>query len=77
MAAETPLEQARRHVFGGRRIVERQLLLLDRLQERGRDTTTCHQLLTQFIRSQTIFEADLNALLLKNPNAVSAVRLME
>jgi len=69
MPAETPLEQARRHVVAGRRIVDDQQRLLDRLRDQDGDTALCQDLLILFTRSQAIFEEDLAALLRKNPDA--------
>jgi hypothetical protein len=47
----------------GRRIIERQRRLIDRLNEHGHDTAAAEDLLLAFERAQAIFEADLAAIL--------------
>jgi len=59
---ETKLEQARRHVFVGRQIVERQRELIGRMEGKRLDTVNAMALLACFERTQAIFEDDLKAL---------------
>jgi hypothetical protein len=51
--------QALKNVENGRRAVEWQLGLLDRLRLGGFDTVRAEELLRHFERSQSIFEKDL------------------
>jgi hypothetical protein len=64
MTLEEKIEQARRHVESGRRIVERQRVIAARL---GNETST--DLLARFEQTQLIFEADLLYLLGKRQAA--------
>ena len=58
MTMDEKIEQARRHVEGGRRIVERQRILASRLA-----SESSLDLLALFERTQNIFETDLADLL--------------
>lgn len=62
MTLKTKLEQARRHVFEGKRIVAKQRSLIAKKRAGGLDTSTAEKLLIQFERSLAIFEADLLAI---------------
>ena len=56
---------AQRHVDSGRRVVERQEALVARQKALGSSTILSEQLLSDFRRSQTIFESDLAGLLVQ------------
>ena len=58
MTLDERIEQARRHVDSGRRIVERQRVLAARLR-----SESSADLLARFERTQQIFETDLADLL--------------
>jgi hypothetical protein len=58
---ETKLAQAARHVAEGNRIVAEQRAVVARQQSRGLNTAEAEMLLSQFERTQAIFEADLKA----------------
>jgi hypothetical protein len=51
--------EAARHVASGKRIIERQRLVIAGRKELGQNTDDFESLLAAFERSQVIFEADL------------------
>jgi hypothetical protein len=56
---ESMIEQAWRHVRGGREIIVMQRLRIAANREKGGDTTELESLLHSFEAAQTIFEFDL------------------
>jgi len=54
------LEIARQHVIDGRKIVERQRALVDRLRKGGHNTQDAARTLDMFERSLAIFEEHLS-----------------
>jgi hypothetical protein len=59
---ETRGEMALRHVISGRRIILAQRDHIERLRARGGDASDAEQLLSQYERTQAIFEDDLKRL---------------
>jgi DNA repair protein RadC len=59
---ESKLEQAERHVQHGRKILAEQERLIEAIKRQGGDTTSAENLLSEFKRSQELFEADLRIL---------------
>jgi hypothetical protein len=59
---ETRGEMALRHVIAGRRIIVAQRERIARLLGQGKDTAQAEQLLSQYERTQAIFEDDFERL---------------
>lgn len=59
---ETRREMALRHVMTGRKIVADQKARIERLRNKGEDTTSAGRLLAQYEQLLAIFENDLKRL---------------
>jgi hypothetical protein len=62
---EDRYEQAHRHVTNGLYVIERQRILIERQKSLSADTKRSEELLSQFERSQVIFEEDLDRIILE------------